>query len=65
MAEAGNSAADAQPRPDPQPDPNEKPFLSNAVETLPPRYSHPEKAELLRTLTENDRGPIDFAIQSH
>jgi hypothetical protein len=24
MAEAGNSAADAQPRPDPQPDPNEK-----------------------------------------
>ena len=47
-----------------EPDPNEKPFLSNAVETLPPRYSHPETTELSRTLTENDKGPIDFAIQS-
>lgn len=45
------------------PDPNTPPIESNASETLPDRYTNPEKTQLIVNLNADDKRSFDFAIQ--
>lgn len=46
------------------PDPNTPPIESNAVETLPPKYSDPAKTELSLTISAEDKRSFDFSLQT-
>jgi hypothetical protein len=45
------------------PDPNTPPIESNAFETLPDKYTNPDKTQLVVTLNPDDKRSFDFAIQ--
>lgn len=46
------------------PDPNTPPIESNAVETLPPKYSDLARTELFLTISPDDKRSFDFALHS-